>query len=223
MHSSLFSFYEEFGATARAKNEALAARAAFVSGVMEQSYRLWLTLLTTEVTEAMHAAQDLSVCKNPAEVADVQRAWFQASSARAITSLQGTVEIANFLIRNLQDTVTALPTSLVPSVGELAAPAPAVTAPLAPAQIAAPIPTPSLPPPATVLAEPAVAEAVVAESVVAEAVVAESVAVAPVAAGPVAVPASPDPVVAAPVTAAKAVKAGTRPKAVAGTAKPVKH
>jgi len=155
MYSGLFSFYEEFGATARAKNEALAARAAFVSGVMEQSYRLWLTLLTTEVTEAVRAAQDLSVCKNPAEVAEVQRAWFQASSARAITSLQGTIEISNFLIRNLQDTMNAMPAG---TAAVTANPPPVVAAPVVAAP-AVPAPAPIAAAPPVIAAAPTAAPA----------------------------------------------------------------
>ncbi|MEI7610445.1 MAG: phasin family protein, partial [Rhodospirillaceae bacterium] len=132
MHGHYFSFFEEMNATARAKNEALAARAAFVTGVMEQGYRLWLTLLTTEVTEAVKAAQDLSICKSPDEVVEVQRVWFQASSARAITSLQGTIEIANFLVKNLQDTMTSFsptPASLSPFAALAAPPKPVAAAP----------------------------------------------------------------------------------------------
>ena len=163
MYSSLFSFYEEFGATARAKNEALAARAAFVSGVMEQSYRLWLTLLTTEVTEAVRAAQELSTCKNPAEVADVQRAWFQTSSARAITSLQGTIEIANFLIRNLQDTMNSVPTGLTPSIDSHPAPAMPTPVPVA-VTVAVPPPAAAPAPPAEAVPEPAGADPVPAKA-----------------------------------------------------------
>ncbi len=154
MHANYFSFFEEMNATARAKNEALAARAAFVTGVMEQGYRLWLTLLTTEVTEAVRAAQDLAICKSPEDVMQVQQAWFQASSARAVTSLQGTIEIANFLVKNLQDTMTTLAPNManftpnaaaLAPFAALAAPAPKPAAPVAaptpvaaPAQIAAP-------------------------------------------------------------------------------------
>jgi len=172
MHSNFFKFYEEMGATARAKNEALAARAAFVTGVMEQGYRLWLTLLTTEVSEAVKAAQDLSTCTNPNEVAEVQRAWFQASSARAITSLQGTIEIANFLVKNLQETMATLPAAAaaaaaaLPAGGptpSLAAPAPALGAP-APAPtpaLAAPAPAPlQVAPPQPVVKPPAPVQAV---------------------------------------------------------------
>ena len=147
MHGNYFSFFEEMNATARAKNEALAARAMFVSGVMEQGYRLWLTLLTTEVTEAVKAAQDLSTCKSPEDVVEVQRVWFQASSARAITSLQGTIEIANFLVKNLQDTMTSFTpnTAAMTPFAALAAPPPpppsALVAPApAPAPVAAPAP-----------------------------------------------------------------------------------
>jgi hypothetical protein len=135
--SNIFSFYEEIGATARAKNEALTARAMFVSGVMEQSYRLWLTLLTTEMTEAVHAAQELSSCTSPIEVAEVQRAWLHASSARAITSLQGTIEISNFLIKNIQETLTATAPIGADLLSGRAKPK-ALTAPVA-AAIAAPV------------------------------------------------------------------------------------
>ena len=159
MHANYFTYFEEMNATARAKNEALTARAAFVTGVMEQGYRLWLTLLTTEVTEAVKAAQDLSICKSPDDVMHVQQAWFQASSARAITSLQGTIEIANFLVKNLQDNMGAMG-SLAPSQAALspfaALAAPAAAPAPAQAQIAAPKPTPAAPAP---VAPPAAAAA----------------------------------------------------------------
>ncbi|MEI6986362.1 MAG: phasin family protein [Rhodospirillaceae bacterium] len=160
MHTKLFSFYEEFGATARAKNEALATRAAFVTGVMEQSYRLWLTLLTTEVTEAVRAAQELSTCKTPSDVAEVQQAWLTASSTRAITSLQGTVEIANFLIKNLQDTLGTA-SAMVPTL-------PNFTSPLAPHPVPALLewtPPNLAPPPPAVLAEAVLAMVVPTEVV----------------------------------------------------------
>ena len=148
MHANYFTYFEEMNATARAKNEALTARAAFVTGVMEQGYRLWLTLLTTEVTEAVKAAQDLSICKSPDDVMQVQQAWFQASSARAITSLQGTIEIANFLVKNLQDNMGSLAPSqaVLSPFAALAAPAAApaqaqiaAPKPAAPAPVAAPV------------------------------------------------------------------------------------
>ena len=166
MYSNLFNFYQEFGATARAKNEALTARATFITGVMEQGYRLWLTLLTTEVTEAVRAAQELTACKTPGDVAEVQAAWFQASSARAITSLQGTVEIANFLIKNLQDSMVAVAPGVnpgvtsgigMPRVPNVSLPPPTAVAIAAPAvvpvAVAAP-PVPEPPPPLPPVSEP---------------------------------------------------------------------
>ncbi|MEI6556899.1 MAG: phasin family protein [Rhodospirillaceae bacterium] len=164
MHGNYFSFFEELNATATAKNQALAARSMFVTGVMEQGYRLWLTLLTTEVTEAMRAAQDLTICKSPEEVVEVQRAWFQSSSARAITSLQGTIEIANFLVKNLQDTMAGYAPKDLPAApyAALAAPppkAPALTPaiPAPPPRVAIAPPPPPAPPP--VIAAPAPAPA----------------------------------------------------------------
>ena len=203
MKSTIISVCEDLGATARARSEALAARGLFISGVMQQSYRLWLILLSTEFSEALKAAQDLATCKTPAEVAEVQAAWFQAMNARAISSLQGSLEIANFLIRNLQDDLTsfATPTLLAtPSVTPRALPA--LTVPLA---LAAPVvievasapvvievasapaagaPEPVEPPP--VVAAPAIPEPVAIE-----------VPPAPAASAPE--PVEPPPVVAAPV------------------------
>lgn len=101
MYEKLFTLYQDMGSVASARSEALSARASFVSGVMQQTYQLWLTLMTTEVTEAVKAAQELSACRTPAEVNDVQREWVAASFTRAITSLQGTVSIANLLIKEL--------------------------------------------------------------------------------------------------------------------------
>jgi hypothetical protein len=180
MKSTIISVCEDLGATARARSEALAARGLFISGVMQQSYRLWLILLSTEFSEALKAAQDLATCKTPAEVAEVQAAWFQAMNARAISSLQGSLEIANFLIRNLQDDLTsfATPTLLAtPSVTPRALPA--LTVPLA---LAAPVVI-------EVASAPVVIE-------VASAPVVIEVASAPAAGAPE--PVEPPPVVAAP-------------------------
>ncbi len=211
MHGNYFSFFEEMNATARAKNEALASRAIFVNGVMEQGYRLWLTLLTTEVTEAIKAAQDLTTCKSPEDVMQVQKAWFHASSARAVTSLQGTIEIANYLVKNLQDTMSSLapdPAALSPFAA-LAAPAPA------------PIPAPAPPPAPVAIAAPVIeAPAIVAVPVVAAPVIATPAVPAtapvvvpvpaPVVAAPVAVPV-PAPVATAPAIPAAAPPAAARP------------
>ena len=153
MNSNIIGIYEDLGATARARTEAIAAQGLFVSGVMEQGYRLWMTLVSTEVTEAMRVAQELTSCKTPVEVAEIQTRWLQATSARAITSLQGTIEIAHFLISNLQSglaSAVAPPTvSVVPKV--LSAPTPVVAAPVD----VAPAPTPVVAAPVGVAPAPA--------------------------------------------------------------------
>ncbi|MEI8393417.1 MAG: phasin family protein [Rhodospirillaceae bacterium] len=135
MYSNIFSIYEQVGATTRAKNETLMARAAFVTGVVEQGYRLWLTLLTTEIGEAVQAAKELSTCTSPNDVAELQRAYFTQASTRAITSLQGTIDIANFLVKNLQDNMAAATPgaitvpSVAPATLQVTAPAPIAAAP----------------------------------------------------------------------------------------------
>ncbi len=217
MNSNIIGIYEDLGATARARTEAIAAQGLFVSGVMEQGYRLWMTLVSTEVTEAMRVAQELSSCKTPVEIAEIQTRWLQATSARAITSLQGTIEIANFLISNLQGGLAAVapptvsgapkvlsaPRALAAPVVAAPAPAPVVAAPV----VAAPAPAPVVAAPA--VAAPAPAPVVAAPAVAAPAPVVAAPAVAapaPVVAAPAVAAPAPAPVVAAPVVAAPAPK-----------------
>lgn len=158
MYSKFFEMFQDMSSASMAKTEALQARAVFVNGVLQQSYRLWLTLLTTEVTEAVRAARELSQCRSPADIAEVQRAWFMASSSRAVASLQGVVEIANFLIGDLNK---AMATMGEPLAQPTAAPAPApVALPPPPPRIALPESTPvaavsAPPPPAPPPAAPA--------------------------------------------------------------------
>ena len=240
MNSNIIGIYEDLGATARARTEAIAAQGLFVSGVMEQGYRLWMTLVSTEVNEAMRVAQEFSSCKTPAEVAEIQTRWLQATSARAITSLQGTIEIANFLISNLQINVAAAvapPTITGAQKGlrapkALAAPtaaAPkALAAPVAPtaAALAAPLPVVPVAPP------PVVPVAVVVPIVVPAAAVVPPTVVSPPAspAAPIAVAASaapiPDaapgvPVPAAPVAAVASSVAPPQPVPAAAAPSPV--
>ncbi len=214
MYSNLLDVYQNIGETTRAKTEAVAVRAAFLTGVMEQGYRLWLTLLSTEMNEAVRAAQDLAVCKTPVEVAEVQSAWLQASSARAITSLQGTIEITNFLIRNLQDSATS--NAVAPAAKAAApaakptlaiAPAPVVLAAVAPAPVAHPAAKPAAAVPLAPIA-PTVSISAPAPAAVA------APAPAPVAAAPVAP--APAPIAVAPVAAAAPA---SKPKAPARTPK----
>lgn len=120
MYEKLFTLYTDMGSVASARSDALTARASFVSGVMQQTYQLWMALLTTEVTEAVKAAQELAACRTPGEVNDVQREWVTASFTRAITSLQGTVAIANLLIGELS-TVMAVVQASQPGAGGSAA------------------------------------------------------------------------------------------------------
>ncbi len=161
MQSNIIGIYEDLNATARAKSEAIAAQGVFVSGVMEQGYRLWLTLLSTEVNEAMRVAQEMSACKTPAEIIEIQALWLQATSARAITSLQGTIEIANFLISNLQTNVTAIATPPAVSTTPTVLPAPPIA-----------LPSPTVPAPVAVVASVAPVSATPAVPIVTEAAVA---------------------------------------------------
>ena len=184
MNSNIIGIYEDLGATARARTEAIAAQGLFVSGVMEQGYRLWMTLVSTEVTEAMRVAQELSSCKTPVEIAEIQTRWLQATSARAITSLQGTIEIANFLISNLQGGLAAVAPPTVSGAPKVLSAPRALVAPV----VAAPVVV--APAPAPVVAAPVVA----------------APAPAPVVAAPAVAAPAPAPVVAAPVVAAPAPK-----------------
>ncbi len=191
MNSNLFGLYAQVGAQvgALAKNnaETAAARSARIAGLVQDGARRWFDGVTASVGETARIVQDFGKARSPADIAELQRAWFQAASARATENVRTFVELSQKLAAEVSAPAAEAQTFVYKveapkAVAPKAEAKPAVKAEAkveAPVAIAAPAPKAEVKKPAKTAAKPAKQAAPKAEAKAAPAAKVEAPAAAP--------------------------------------------
>ncbi len=148
MNVNLMDMYGNVGAVAKANAEQAAARSARVAGVMQEGYRLLLDDLNATIGNTARVLGNMGQCRTPADVAELQREWFEAASSLAAERMKAMMALSNKLVAE----VSAAPAAEAAAT-EKAAPA---AAPAAALVVEAPVEAP-----VEATAAPAVTETVV--------------------------------------------------------------
>ncbi|CAK0761587.1 hypothetical protein CCP2SC5_290024 [Azospirillaceae bacterium] len=101
MYSTLMGLYSNMDQISKLSPEDVTARSARASAVVQKGYQLWLNFVTEGMNDAAKAVKELSSCRSPVEASQIQQAWVEVFSTRAVVSLNVMMELTTQLVAEL--------------------------------------------------------------------------------------------------------------------------